>query len=286
MSDRDPSPRSSPPKTVLEQVRRWAPPGSVVTEAGFQVPGVELFRISDGKPLPQDAYPTYMIVAVAGGLGQPILQGDEAMRAVIRATRDPVKLAEIALAINRRAALLLRDPRDIQQRNKGVAGPAIAGNSLDFWIMTGSPGMTLMRARLDLATGKLELGDPASSSDDVIADAIKALAGANYEGALDTLKQHCTDAKARTALFDALANASKEDLRWRAAMAVEACDASAVEPLIKALETDKSVTVRTAAARVLGRLRDPRAKPALEKASREQDAHLASAARDALRELL
>jgi HEAT repeat protein len=58
-----------------------------------------------------------------------------------------------------------------------------------------------------------------------------------------------------------------------------------VEPLIKALETDKSTIVRAAAARVLGRLRDARARPALEKASHDQDASLALAARDALREL-
>jgi hypothetical protein len=246
---------------------------------------VELFRISNGKPLPIDAYPTSMIVAVVGGLGQPILQGDEAMRAVIQATRDPVKLAEIALAVPRRAAMLVQQPRNIEQRDKGVAAPAIVGNHLDFWIVTGSPGMTLMHARLDLATGKLELSDPESSSDAVIADAITALAGANYESALDTLKEHCMDAKARMALFDALANASKEDLRWRAAMAVEACGASAVEPLITALETDKSVTVRTAAARALGRLRDVRARPALERAARERDSRLASAASDALRAL-
>lgn len=283
--DHNTPPPPAPPRTVLEQVQRWAPQGSTVSDAGFAVPGVELFKIADHAPLPRDAYPTYQIVAVAGGLGSPILQGDDAMRAAIKGTQDPGKLAAIALAVNRRPAMLLERANDDDQRKHKFTAPVLAGGAVEFWVMTGSPGLTLMRGRLDLATGKLELAEPPRDDSEVIAGAIAGLQGAGYTIALDTLKQRCTNPAVSKALFDALEHGQKDDLRARAAMAVEACGAAAVEPLIHALENDPVVSVRATAAGTLAKLKDKRARPALEKAAQSSDSYLAYAAKEALKKL-
>jgi hypothetical protein len=281
--DRDvPSPSS--PTTTLEQVQRWAP-GREVVDAGFGVPGVELFRVMDASAPPPDGPPPYEVVAIVGGAGQPILRGDEAMRAVARATQDPVKLAEIALAVNRRSGAVLQAPQDDHQRTRGVTAPAIANGALSFWAVLGGPGLELVQGRLDLSTGTLELGAPSAGDDEAITNALSRLSGSGYVSALATLKPHCANPKVSQALFEAIARGAKEDLRARAAMTVEACGAAAVEPLIQALETDKSLSVRATAAGVLGRLGDPRAKPALEKASRDSDSYLASVAKEALQKL-
>lgn len=276
----------SPPKTTLEQVQRWAPAGAGVSDAGFAVPGVELFRIDTHEPVKPEGYATYPIVAIVGGVGAPILQGDDVTRAVIKVIKDPKQLATIALAVNRRAGMLLDGPRDDQQRKQGVSAPKLAGGAVELWLMAGSPGLSLYHGRLDLASGKLELAEPEASPGEELDNAIAALDGSGYVAALDTLKQHCADPKASKALFAALATGAREDLRARAAMAVEACGAAAaVEPLVRALEQDKATAVRATAAATLGRLGDKRARPALEKAAQSKDDGVAYSAKEALKKL-
>jgi hypothetical protein len=235
--------------------------------------------------VPQDAQHTVEIVGVVGGVGSPILHGDDVMRVVIKGVQDPAKLAEIALAVNRRPGGILTAPRDDADRKRGVTAPHRAGDAIELWVLAGSPSLQLLFGRLDLASGKLELAPPAIGEDEEIANAIAVLETSAMSGALETLKRNCAKPAASKALFDALAKGKRKELRERTAMAVEACGAAAVEPLIRALESDPEMTVRGTAALVLGKLGDKRAKPALEKAAKSSDPTLSYAAGEALKKL-
>jgi HEAT repeat protein len=95
----------------------------------------------------------------------------------------------------------------------------------------------------------------------------------------------CTDARARQSLLSSLSNHPRA--RTRAAIADEAprCGAPAVDALIYAMEHDRSGLVRTRAASALGKLGDSRARPALAKAARGEDADLAWTANNALKKI-
>jgi hypothetical protein len=284
-----------PPKTTLEQVQRWAKPGMSVGSLdtrsigpdGVDVPGVELFMVSDpNQRPPADGNRSYTLVAIAGGVGQPILQDGPAIaRAVAAATKDALTLARVGLLIGRRRGEILTAASTDQQRKANVKPPAVAGTSVEFWVLTSGVGRNLLHARFDLASAQLELGAPPPAAGDIVANAITTLADANagmHAEALRTLAQHCSDAAAKKALFDALASHAREETRAAAAEAAPACGASAVDALIHALETDKARLVRGKAALALGEIGDRRAKPALEKAT---STDIASAAKIALGKL-
>jgi hypothetical protein len=271
------------PKTTLEQVQRKAPQGTTVSDAGFGVPGVEVFRIADHAPLPQDAYPRYTYVAIVGGVGSPILEGDAVLQAVAKATPDAKHLAELAIEIGR-PGMLLEAPRDDVQKKRGVTAPAIANGALDYWFMTGSPSLELAHGHLDLASGKLDVTFPEPGEDEVIADLAARVKQYPDVGSLNELAKKCANSTARAALFDVLASHAKDEMRWRAAAALQACGAVAVDPLIAAL-ADKSSDVRVAAAMALGQIGDARARPALEKAAKSTDSALAAEATAALKKL-
>lgn len=284
-------PPASPPKTTLEQVQRWAPAGARVSPTELKVTGVELFAVRDDRPVPADAYSGGTLVGVVGGLGGKIVERDELVRAVIAAKPDARTLARVALWVARREGEILEAPRTDEQRKAKVGPPAIAGGALVFWVWTAGVGRMLQHARLDLATGALELGAaPAGpgAADDAIAQAIAMLAspGATMHGAaLKTLAGACTNPKARQALLDALAHHGRDETRRLAALESRACGAAAVDPLIHALEHDRSADVQAQAVATLGDIGDPRARPALEKAARSEDYGLAIVAKDALKKL-
>jgi len=282
-----PSPPTKP-KTTLEQVQQ-AYPGYHAGPAGMTVPGVELFALTTDRPVPQDADNLPRIVAIAGGLGSPILEGRDVTRAAIKGTKDPALLAQIALAVERRNGEILTAPKNDQQKQAKVVPPALAGNTVTFWVWTSGVGRMLMLAKLDLASGALELGGPPVSRDDQIAQAIEALAGtslAMHEHAIGTLAAACaSDPKARTALFDAMAHHAREETRAVAVDASPACGPAAIDTLIKILENDAASTVRWKAAKALGDIGDKKAKPALEKAATSSDANVKSAATRALGKL-
>lgn len=288
-------PPQAPPKTTLEQVQRWAQPGmsvgSLVTASigpdGVDIPGVELFMVSDpNQRPPADGVRSYTLVAIAGGVGQPILQDGSAIaQAVSAATRDALTLARVGLRIGHRRGEILTAPSNDQQRKANVKPPAVTGNRVEFWVLTSGVGRNLLLGRFDLATAQLELGTPPVSAGDVVANAIATLADANvgiHPEALRALAQHCSDDAAKKALFDALAKHAREETRAAAAEAAPACGASAVDALIHALETDKARLVRGKAALALGEIGDRRARPALEKAA---STDVASAAKIALGKL-
>jgi len=285
----------APPKTTLEQVQRWAQPGMSVGSLataqvgpdGVDVPGVELFMVSDpNERPPADGNRSYTLVAIAGGVGQPILQDGPAIaKAVAAATKDTLTLARVGLLIGHRRGEILTAPSTDQQRKANVKPPAVAGNAVEFWVLTSGVGRNLLHARFDLGTAQLELGAPPVSAGDVVANAIATLADSNvgiHAEALRTLAQHCSEDAARKALFDALAKHARDETRAAAAEAAPACGASAVDALIHALETDKARLVRGKAALALGEIGDRRAKPALEKAA---STDIGSAAKIALGKL-
>jgi len=282
------TPAPTKPKTTLEQVQQ-AYPGYHAANAGIAVHGLELFALTTDRPVPLDAENLPKIVAIAGGLGSPILEGRDVTRAAIKATKDPTTLAKIALAVEQRGGELLTAPKNDEQRQAKVGPPSIAGNTLTFWLWTSGVGRMLYLARLDLSTGALELGGPPVSQDDRIAKAIEALAGTSlsmHQHAIETLAAACaTDPKARQAVLDAAAHHDREETRAVAVDASPACGAAAIESLIKIMEGDAASTVRWKAAKALGEIGDAKARPALEKASNSSDPNVKSAATRALGKL-
>jgi hypothetical protein len=190
--------------------------------------------------------------------------------------------------VARREGEILDAPQNDEQRKAKVVAPAITGGSLVFWVWTSGVGRMLQLGKLDLSTAALELGSPPVAQGDRIAAAITALGGTNeamQSSAIQTLGETCSDPKAQKALLGALASHPSEEVRRQVALAVKACGAPAVDPLIHALEHDQAKFVRTQAARTLGEIGDARARPALEKAAKSEDYSLAILAKDALKKL-
>jgi HEAT repeat protein len=131
----------------------------------------------------------------------------------------------------------------------------------------------------------LELEPPPMSHNAAIGNAIATLAGAGvsrYPGAIKTLVAACAEPKARQALLSALSTHPRDRTRVAIANQVHKCGAPAVAPLINLMEDDRSAMVRSEAATALGKTRDSRARSALAKAARGEDANLAWAAKNAL----
>ncbi len=291
MTDSDTTQPITPPRSTLEQVKRWAPAGHNVGAVEITIPGVDVFMVTppDGPAPPADGVRPYAIVAVAGGPGGKIHERDEVMRAAIAATRDAAALARLALLVSRKQGELLLGATTDEQRKAKVTAPAIAGNAVEFWVWTTGVGRMLERGRLDLATGAVAYGPPPVGQDDAVANAIAALAGTSvsmHAMALKTLGGACaSDPKARQALLDTLAGHTRDDTRAAAADAAPACGAAGVDALIKAMEQDRSNTVRWKAATALGAIGDAKARPALEKAAKSDSPELQYAAKQALGKL-
>jgi hypothetical protein len=290
MSESDATPPTTPPRSTLEQVQRWAPAGHTVGAVELAVPGVDVFMVSPPSgPVPADGVRPYAIVAVAGGAGGKLLERDEVVRAAIGATKDAAILARLAMLVSRKQGELLLGATTDEQRKAKVTAPAIAGNAVEFWVWTTGVGRMLERGRLDLSTAAIAYGPPPVGQDDAVANAIAALAGTSismHAMALKTLGGACaSDPKARQALLDTLAGHTRDDTRAAAADASPACGAAAVDALIKAMEQDKSNTVRWKAATALGAIGDAKARPALEKAAKSDSPELQYAAKQALGKL-
>lgn len=288
----DPTP-TTPPKSTLEQVQRWAPAGHTVGAAGIDVPGLDIFMVSPpDAPVPADGMRPYAIVAVEGGVGGKLLERQEVIRAAGVATQDPVKLAQLAILVFRKqGALLMGATTDEQRKAKVTAPQAIpGGGGIELWIWTTGAGRMLEHYRLDLARATLEYVAPAPpSADDAVASAVASLAGTStsmHAAALKTLAGLCaTDPKAKQALLDALAKHSRDDTRAAAAQAASACGGAAIDPLIRAMEQDKANLVRWKAAAALGVIGDAKARPALEKAAKSDSPEVSYAAKTALGKL-
>jgi hypothetical protein len=283
-----PPPAPPPPTSVLEQVQHGAPAGVRVAAAGITITGIELFVLTDSKPVPDDGYTGGTLVGVVGGLGGKTLEGRELVRAVIAAKPNPKTLARVALLVAQNDAELLGAPDNPEQRKAKVRPPVIAHNTLMFWVSTTEVPRLLEKAKLDLATGALELSALPISHDKAIANAIASLTGVSvsmHTRAIKTLADACAEPKPRAALLGALASHPRTQSRAAVADAAHKCGTAAVGPLIDAMEHDKSALVRTQAAGALGRVGDPRARPALAKAAKSEDANLAWAANNALKKL-
>jgi HEAT repeat protein len=225
---------------------------------------------------------------VVGGLGGKIVEGRDLLRVVIDARSDPRTLARVALWVALREGEILETPQNDEQRKAKVVPPAVAQDVLVFWVWTSGVGRMLQQAKLDLSTGAFELAAPPVARDDAIASASTALAGTSISmqtAAIRTLGEACSDPKAKQALLDALANHPRDETRSAAADAAPRCGAGAVGALIHTLEHDKAPLVRGQAANALGAIGEARARPALEKAARSDDANLAWAANHALKQL-
>jgi hypothetical protein len=288
----DPSPPSpsAPPRSTLEQVQRWAPAGHTVGGAGVEVPGLDVFMVSPpDAPIPDDGARPYAIVAVSGGAGGKLLEREEVLRAAFAATKDAAKLAELAVLVHHVEGEVLDGPQDDPQRKAGVTAPALtSGGALELWVWTTGVGRMLEHYRVD-ASGRLERIPQVVSADDAVASAVASLAGTSISSQNNAIKKLAglcaANPKARQVLLDALAGHKRDDTRAAAADASPACGAAAIAPLIKAMEQDRSGTVRWKAAAALGAIGDAKARPALEKAAKSDSPELAAAAKLALGKL-
>ena len=281
-------PPAPKPATTLEQVQREAPEGAKVARVELAVPGIELFAVTDAAPRADDDAGQGKLVGVAGGRGGQLLEGRDLMKAAIAGKLGKPMLARLALWVAGDDGKVLDRATSREQKKAKVGPPAIARGALTFWVWTTDLPPMLERGRVDLATGGVELvlqpGSPAAG----ISNAMTTLASnhvSRHAMAIKTLADACAEPRARQALISALA--SHPRIKTRVVIAEEArrCGATAVDGLITAMEQDKSAVVRSEAARALGRIGDSRARPALAKAVRGQDANLAYAAGNALKKL-
>lgn len=278
---------ASAPGSAIEQVQRWAPKGAKVTPAEIAVPGIDLFAVTGSTAVADGEYAGGALVGVAGG---KILEDHELVRAVIAAKPGPKVIARVALWVAQRDSegSIVDAANTRAQRKAKVGAPTIKGGALVFWVATTEEPRILELGKVDLATGMLELEPPPMSHDAAIGNAIATLAGAGvsrYPGAIKTLVAACAEPKARQALLSALSTHPRDRTRTAIANQVHKCGAPAVAPLINLMEGDRSAMVRSEAATALGKTRDSRARPALAKAARGEDANLAWAAKNALSKL-
>jgi hypothetical protein len=280
-----PTPPPQPkPASAAEQVQQATPPGTRVTPAGLTVPGVELFVVSDGKAGEDPG----KLVGVIGGVGGQLLDGTELTRAVIEAKPPARTLALVALRVAQQDAQILDKATTAEQRKAKVRAPQVAGNALAFWVLTQGAPPLLERATLDLATGALQLSVPRSSHGIAVTSAINALTDINVPidpRALQLLAASCAEPKVQAALLRVMGTHPRAETRAAIIDSVHRCGAPAVGPLVDAMEHDKSAMVRPHAATALGRIGDGRARPALAKAARGEDANVAWAANNALKKI-
>lgn len=281
---------AAPPKpaSTLEQVQRWAPAEAKVAPAGLAVPGIELFLVSDGKPLPEDDGLPPRVAGVAGGVGGKVLDGRDLVRAVIEAKPDRKALAQVALWVALDDGQILEAAKTPEQRKARVGPPAVSGNTLGFWVLTTDMPPMVEHAQLDLGNALLDLQPLPRPQKIAINNAMTTLgsvAVSRHVSAIRTLAAACADNRARQALLAALSNHPR--VKARAAIADEAyhCGPAAVDALVTAMEQDHSGLVRRQAAAALGRIGDARARPALAKAVRGEDANLAWTAGNALKKI-
>jgi hypothetical protein len=275
------------PASTLAQVQAGAS-GAKVVPAEIAVTGVDLFQVSDAKPLPDDEGLPPKLVGVVGGAGGEVVEGRPLLRAVIAAKPAPKALAQIALWAAGDDGELLLAAKTREQRKAKVGPPAIARNALGFWVLTTDMPRMLEHGTLELSNGMLDLALAPLPPKQAISNAMTTLgsvAVSRHATAIRTLAASCSDARARQALLAALSNHPR--MKTRAAIADEAhrCGPAAVDALVTAMEQDGSRVVRAQAAAALGRIGDPRARPALAKAVRGDDANLAYTAGNALKKL-
>lgn len=277
-----------PPASALEQVQRWAPADTRAAPAEIAAPGVELFVVTDSRAVPEaDALPA-RLVGVTGGAGGKILEGRELVRAVIAGKPDRKALARIALWAAQDDGEVLGAPNSRAQKQARVGPPAVVRNALVFWVWTTDVPRAVEKATLDLATGALALDPLPVPRAVAISNAMTTLAGAGasrHAGAIKVLADACAEPRARQGLLAALANHARVKTRAAVADAAPRCGGAVVDPLINAMEHDRSALVKSRAAAALGRIGDARARPALAKAARGDDANLAWTANHALEKI-
>jgi hypothetical protein len=276
------------PASTREQVQRWAPADTKVAPAGLAVPGIDLFLVSDSKPAPEDDGLPPKVVGVAGGAGGQLLEGRDLVRAVIEAKAAGKAVAQVALWVAQDDGAILEAPKTPEQRKAKVGPPAATGNTLGFWVLTTDLPPQAEHGQLDLTNGLLELQPlplPPKLAIDHAMTTLGSVAVSRHVSAIRTLAATCADSRARQALLGALAGHPR--IKARAAVADEAhhCGPAAVDALINAMEHDRSALVRRQAAAALGRIGDARARPALAKAARGEDANLAWTAGNALKKI-
>jgi hypothetical protein len=275
------------PASALEQVQRSASEATIAP-AGLSVPGIELFLVSDARPAPEDDGLPPRVVGVSGGAGGALLDGRDLVRAMIEARAERKAIAQVALWVAQDDGAILEAARTPEQRKAKVGPPAVTGHTLGFWVLTTDLTPQLERGQLDLGNGLLDLQPlalPPKLAIDRAMLTLGSVAVSRHVAAIRTLAAACSDGRARQALLGALA--SHPRVKARAAIADEAhrCGAAAVGALINAMEQDRSALVRRQAAAALGRIGDARARPALAKAVRGDDANLAWAAGNALKRI-
>jgi HEAT repeats len=275
------------PASTLAQIEAWAPKGSKVAPADLKATGVELFAVTVEKPTDED-FPAGGLVGVVEGAGGKVVEGRELVSAVAQGKADATTLARVAMWNAQDDGDLLTAAATPEQRKAKVGAPTIKGGALTFWVWTTDDPRILERGSVDLTTGGVELGPLPVKPDVMISNAIKTLLGSSvrrHVGAIQVLAALCTNPRARQSLLAALSSHPRDRTRAAVTDEIHKCGAAAVDPLIYSMENDKAAMVRTRAAGALGRVGDGRARPALAKAARSEDANLVWAAKNALGKL-
>ncbi|HEX4417155.1 MAG TPA: HEAT repeat domain-containing protein [Kofleriaceae bacterium] len=257
------------------------------TPSDVSVPGIELYLLSDARPQADEESETRLVGVVGGATGK-IVEGSELLLAVIANKPASKVLARVAIEAAQRNGDVLDTAATPEQRKAKVIAPATAGHTFSFWVWTHEVPRSLEHGALDLTTGTFALTPLPMAQAEAIARATATLNGVSvgrHEAAIKTLADACSDPKARDALLRALENHPRVKSRVAVAEQIHHCGAPVVDPLITAMEQDKASVVRQAAAVALGRIGDGRARAALAKAGRGEDANLAWAAKTALGKL-
>lgn len=275
------------PASSLAQIQAWAPRGSKVAAVDLKATGVELFGVTIEKPTDED-FPAGRLVGVVGGAGGKIVEGRALVSAVAQGKADAATLARLAMWNAQDDGELLTAAITADQRKAKVGPPALHGTTLVFWVWTTDEPRILERGSADLTTGGVELGPLPVKPDIMISNAIRTLLGPSvrrHVGAIQVLAALCTNPRARQSLLAALSSHPRDRTRAAVADELHKCGAAMVDPLIYSMDNDKSAMVRTRAASALGRVGEGRARPALAKAARSEDANLVWAAKNALGKL-
>jgi hypothetical protein len=272
--------------SALEQVQKAAP-GMKASPAELKVTGIELFVVSDAKPAPDGTRIADKIVGVVGGAGGKIVEGNELVRAVLAARPDPTTLARVALQVAQYDAEILEAPTTAEQRKAKVRPPRFVGKALVFWVSTLGVPRRVEQGKLDRTTGAFDIAVPPALRAGAITSALVALVDPNIaidQSAIRMLAGACADPRVKNALLTSLAGHPHLETRAALADVLHHCGPDAIQPLSTAMQQDRAL-VRSRAATGLGRIGDGRARPALGKATKSDDANLAWAAKNALGKL-
>jgi hypothetical protein len=274
--DPQPSGSGTDPDPLLTQVKKTVPDAVMIASVKLGLPALKGYWVGTSSGPPDRG------VGVVSPDDKAFYKGADGFRRVLDTkTTDAGVLARASLLLLEHGGDPLSAASDLPSHTQaagtsaGVAAPVVKGDVLSYWsYYSKTQKPDLARSDVNLKTLEVKRVRPGDGADPV-AQATAMLAAPNpntRRSGVERLAAACNDAAA-AALLQALASSTFGDTRALAARYLPKCPGpdkkAVVTALVTALGKDADASAREWAAMSLGEFKDASARPALEKAAKD-----------------